>query len=201
MKANLGKPSRTKMPYLASECNSLSDAEYWRGDLIKQISRKVAEIQNAGLGEHRIRDLNDEINKLFGKKSHWEDRIKALGGADYKTSAPKMYDANGQELAGSGGYKYFGAARDLPGVRELFQREAPPPPRKTRAQLFKHIDPDYYGYRDEDDGHLLVAEAEAEKETIARKVREWQAANGSAKRQRTDEAENRSNTQTKVSQD
>lgn len=34
--------------------------------------------------------------------------------------------------------------------------------RKTRHQLYKHIDGDYYGFRDEEDGSLLKAEAEAE---------------------------------------
>jgi len=37
----------------------------------------------AGLGEFRIRDLNDEINKLLREKRHWEDRILELGGPDY----------------------------------------------------------------------------------------------------------------------
>ena len=37
----------------------------------------------AGLGEFRIRDLNDEINKLLREKRHWEDRILELGGTDY----------------------------------------------------------------------------------------------------------------------
>ena len=40
----------------------------------------------AGLGEFRIRDLNDEINKLLREKRHWEDRIKELGGPDYGVS-------------------------------------------------------------------------------------------------------------------
>ena len=41
---------------------------------------------SAGLGEFRIRDLNDEINKLLREKRHWEDRIKELGGPDYGVS-------------------------------------------------------------------------------------------------------------------
>lgn len=41
----------------------------------------------AGLGEFRIRDLNDEINKLLREKRHWEDRILELGGPDYKVVA------------------------------------------------------------------------------------------------------------------
>ena len=40
----------------------------------------------AGLGEFRIRDLNDEINKLLREKRHWEDRILELGGPDYAVS-------------------------------------------------------------------------------------------------------------------
>lgn len=38
---------------------------------------------SAGLGEFRIRDLNDEINKLLREKRHWEERIVELGGTDY----------------------------------------------------------------------------------------------------------------------
>lgn len=40
----------------------------------------------AGLGEFRIRDLNDEINKLLREKRHWQERIKDLGGPDYFVS-------------------------------------------------------------------------------------------------------------------
>ena len=43
-------------------------------------------LSTAGLGEFRIRDLNDEINKLLREKRHWEDRIKELGGPDYGVS-------------------------------------------------------------------------------------------------------------------
>lgn len=35
--------------------------------------------------------------------------------------------------------------------------------RKTRYQMHKAIDPDYYGFRDEDDGVMVAVEAEAEK--------------------------------------
>lgn len=35
-------------------------------------------------------------------------------------------------------------------------------PRRTRGDLFKHVDADYYGYRDEDDGILVALEAEQE---------------------------------------
>ena len=34
--------------------------------------------------------------------------------------------------------------------------------RRTRKQLYEHIDGDYYGYRDEEDGILVTVEAAAE---------------------------------------
>ena len=45
----------------------------------------------AGLGEFRIRDLNDEINKLLREKRHWEDRILELGGPDYNVFYGMFY--------------------------------------------------------------------------------------------------------------
>ncbi|XP_028913150.1 pre-mRNA-splicing factor ISY1 homolog isoform X2 [Ornithorhynchus anatinus] len=114
---------KERRPFLASECNELPKAEKWRRQIIGEVSKKVAQIQNAGLGEFRIRDLNDEINKLLREKGHWEIRIKELGGPDYGKVGPKMLDHEGKEVPGNRGYKYFGAAKDLPGVRELFEKE------------------------------------------------------------------------------
>lgn len=168
-----GLKQKERRPYLASDCDDLHQAEKWRRQILGEISRKVAQIQNAGLGEFKLRDLNDEINKLLREKGHWEDRIIELGGPDYRKTGPKMMDADGKEVPGNKGYKYFGAAKDLPGVRELFQQEPPAAPRKTRAELMKDIDADYYGYRDEDDGRIVPAEQEAEKIATAQKVSEW----------------------------
>jgi pre-mRNA-splicing factor ISY1 len=36
-----------------------------------------------------------------------------------------MYDAQGREIPGFGGYRYFGAAKDLPGVKDIYKREIP----------------------------------------------------------------------------
>ncbi|XP_051528292.1 pre-mRNA-splicing factor ISY1 homolog isoform X2 [Myxocyprinus asiaticus] len=166
---------KERRPFLASECNELPKAEKWRRQIISEISKKVAQIQNAGLGEFKIRDLNDEINKLLREKGHWEVRIKELGGPDYRRVGPKMLDHEGKEVPGNRGYKYFGAAKDLPGVRELFEKEPIPPPRKTRAELMKDIDAEYYGYRDEDDGALVPLEQEYEKLVIAEAVEKWRA--------------------------
>mmetsp|Transcript_21392 Transcript_21392/g.36474 ORF Transcript_21392/g.36474 Transcript_21392/m.36474 type:complete len:276 (+) Transcript_21392:105-932(+) len=169
---------RAKRPYLASECNDLVEADKWRHGILREVGKKVMEIQNEGLGEHRIRDLNDEINKLIREKGHWERRIVELGGPDYSRVGPAVTDSKGKEVAeltGKGhGYKYFGAAKMLPGVKELFEAEPPKQIRKTRFQMHKAIDPDYYGFRDEDDGVLEKVEAEAEKFMRAQAVLEWE---------------------------
>nr|CAG4652002.1 EOG090X09UC [Triops cancriformis] len=170
-----GEKPKERRPWLASDCDNLREAERWRGQIIREISRKTSQIQNAGLGEFRIRDLNDEINKLLREKRHWERRIRELGGPDYFRVGPRVIDSQGKEVPGNRGYKYFGAAKDLPGVRELFAQEPPPPPKKTRAELMKDIDADYYGYRDDDDGILIPLEEEAEKNAIAKAVDEWKA--------------------------
>uniref|UniRef100_A0A8C5XMX4 Pre-mRNA-splicing factor ISY1 homolog n=1 Tax=Microcebus murinus TaxID=30608 RepID=A0A8C5XMX4_MICMU len=188
---------KERRPFLASECTELPKAEKWRRQIIGEISKKVAQIQNAGLGEFRIRDLNDEINKLLREKGHWEVRIKELGGPDYGKVGPKMLDHEGKEVPGNRGYKYFGAAKDLPGVRELFEKELPwrqprsqqpptpglqrasrlalPPPRKTRAELMKAIDFEYYGYLDEDDGVIVPLEQEYEKKLRVRLADRWRS--------------------------
>lgn len=168
---------KQRRPYLATECNDLNEADKWRQQILREIGRKVLEIQNAGLGEHRIRDLNDEINKLMREKSHWERRIVELGGPDYARSAPKVTDSRGRavaEASGRGaGYRYFGAAKNLPGVKELFEQEEPQRARTTRAELHRRIDGDYYGFRDEDDGSLVKIEAAAEAVMRAEALKTW----------------------------
>ena len=37
----------------------------------------------ASLGEFRIKNLNNEINKLIREKRHWKECILELGGSDY----------------------------------------------------------------------------------------------------------------------
>lgn len=173
--AAFGPYAEKKRPKIASEVSSLKECEHWRSEILKGVAKKIAEIQNAALGEHRIRDLNDEINKDLREKGYWEDQIKGLGGADYKAQ-PKEVEVYGAELASHTGYKYFGAAKDLPGVRELFEADViPEAPRKTRKQLFKNIQPDYYGWRDEEDGMLVLAEQQFEMEAVQKEVARWKA--------------------------
>lgn len=54
------------------------------------------------------------------------------------------------------GYLYFGAARDLPGVKELLEKTREQnefakgrEKRQTRADLYKMVNMDYYGFGDE----------------------------------------------------
>ena len=161
-------------PYLASECNDVYRCEKWRRQIIGEVVKKVSQIQNAGLGEYRIRDLNDEINKLMREKGHWEDRILELGGTDYNKTGPKMLDHEGKELPGNRGYKYYGVAKDLPGVRDLWAQEPPKPAKRTRGELARLVDADYYGYRDDDDGVLVLREAEEERRAVAESLDRWQ---------------------------
>ena len=138
----------------------------------------------AGLGESRLRDLNDEINKLLRELHHWNRRIKELGGPDHSRSGGSMFAADGRELPHSRGYRYFGAAKDLPGVRELFTDAAPKRPKRTRGQMFAAITPDYFGFRDEDDGTLVPAEREAEAAQRQAAVEAWEAKDSAAKKAR-----------------
>ena len=78
----------------------MQEAQRWREQIIKEISKKVHDIQNGLLGEFKIRELNDKINRTFREKGHWEDRIKELGGPDYKKLNPKTFDAEGYEVPG-----------------------------------------------------------------------------------------------------
>lgn len=165
-----------RRPYLATECSDVKQCERWRNQIIKEVAKGIATIQNAGLGEYRIRDLNDEINKKMREKRHWEDRILDLGGPNYRKIGPKMLDNDGQAVPGNPGYRYYGASRDLPGVREMLgEAEKAPEKRRLRGKLFTHIDADYYGYRDEEDGILVQLEAEAEALSIEQAMAEWEA--------------------------
>lgn len=160
-----------RRPYLASLCEHLHDAETWRRQIVHEISSNIGKIQNPGLGEHALRDLNDTINKSLREKWHWNRRIKELGGRDFNRLEKLEQISEGDEqggggsgsgsgigLKGSGGYRYFGAAKELPGVKEMFARNAAKMTKRKRGDVYKYITPDYYGLRDEDDGILLELE-------------------------------------------
>lgn len=67
-------------------------------------------------------------------------------------------------------HRYFGRARELPGVKELFQAASRPhtePAGPSLPELRRNVDAAYYGYNlDEEDGTLLKYEAQREKEAF-----------------------------------
>ena len=178
---------RTRRPKVITEVNSIPSCEKWRGQVLKEISRKVSKIQESSLSDFQIRDLNDEINKAMREKHMWEVQIRNLGGPNYMRGG-RVYDDEGKEIPGGGkGYRsaiavhrnwslllircrYFGRARELPGVKELFETSKPKTsdkPLEGRVDLRKQVDASYYGYNlDEEDGTLLAYEAAKEKEAF-----------------------------------
>ena len=70
-----------------------------------------------------------------------------------------MYDSQGHEIPGFGGYRYFGAAKDLPGVKDVYKRDVPVAPEKSSAQLREVIDEGYFGDEETYDDELLKEEA------------------------------------------
>ncbi|KAK8040609.1 Isy1-like splicing factor [Apiospora marii] len=163
---------RTRRPKVITEVDSIPSCEKWRGQTLKEISRKVSKIQDPALSDYQIRDLNDEINKLMREKHMWEVQIRNLGGPNYMRGGGKVYDEAGREIPGGGkGYRYFGRAKELPGVKELFeaatQKGREDKPLETRDDLRKTVDAKYYGYApDEEDEALLQYEAEKEMEAF-----------------------------------
>ena len=76
-------------------------------------------------------------------------------------------------VVGSGSYKYFGAAKDLPGVRELFTREKPAAPKKGKADLYRRINFEYYGLDQQDDEEMLEEEERYEKIEAKKDLDRW----------------------------
>ncbi|CAI5719416.1 unnamed protein product [Peronospora destructor] len=164
MKQDFADTFKNRRPYRASQCDNLKDAERWRRQIIREISKRC------------------QISRMLARR-HWERRIVQLGGPDYGRSQPQTYDADGATVSGARGYKYFGAAKDLPGVRELFQKEECEPRKRTRQDMYKHIEPDYYGFRDDEDEQQLKDEEEAEKRQRQRAMDGWDAAEAKRKAQ------------------
>jgi pre-mRNA-splicing factor ISY1 len=160
--AELGLGTRgDRRPRMASACKSLRECERWRGEILREISRKVSKIQDSGLTDYEVRDLNDEINRLLREKRHWENQIIALGGANYRRNVA-MLDDDGREVPGTKGYKYFGRAKELPGVKELFESRKKEEDEENATHNFykKYTNqgPAYFGDLDEVDGGLLKYE-------------------------------------------
>ncbi|KAI3382191.1 hypothetical protein SNEBB_002814 [Seison nebaliae] len=169
-----GKIVLEKRPTDATMETNVKKAEKWRRQIVGQVAKKVAQIQNAGLGEYKIRDLNDEINQLLQEKYRWELQIVFLGGPDYSKLTPNVIDNDGQEISGTRGYKYFGEAKNLPGVKDLLMNNvATRRKKKSRMQIQQSIGINYYGALDEEDGVIVPIEKKREEELRNDEIRKW----------------------------
>lgn len=178
--------SGTRRPKAPSSISTIPAAEKFRGQILRDVSRKITKIQDESLSDFQVRDLNDEINKLMKEKWGWERRIRELGGPNYMRGAGgTVFDEQGREMQGAGGgkgYRYFGRARSLPGVAEMFERAAKRrvkgdeesdeegeggKGKKERHIDRRNLDATYFGFGlDEEDGTLLRYERRKEKEAV-----------------------------------
>ena len=162
-----GDAATDRRPGLASSVTNIADAERWRRQILREIATSITSIQNGALGEPRIRDLNDQINKLLREKYHWERQIRQLGGRDYSSTGARITDTDGKVIRGDGGYLYFGAARELPGVKAMVaKREAEASEHRQRHarhrdQLMKKVDVVYFGWVNNRDTEEQLAEERA----------------------------------------
>ncbi|KAK5938438.1 NineTeen Complex (NTC) component [Knufia obscura] len=169
-----------RRPRATSTITAIPLAEKYRGQILREVSRKITKIQESSLSDFQIRDLNDEINKLMKEKWSWERRIRELGGPNYmRGGMGTVFDDQGREVQGGGkGYRYYGRAKELPGVREMFERAAKRRVREegegkeTREHVDRrNLDAGYFGFggdEEEGNGALLRYERRKEREAVER---------------------------------
>ncbi|PXF41820.1 Pre-mRNA-splicing factor ISY1-like [Gracilariopsis chorda] len=178
--------TRQRRPYLSTLCDDVDEAEKWRLQVLSDIRRLAEEIQNPGLDDDRVQELNDNINKLLRERGHWERRIRYLGGKDYGRRKVDLSDGTVLE---HNGYFYFGEAKRLPGVQELLA--AKEQRRKERlddeslqrrmTEMYARVDREYYGHADGNDPELESIENKAEKDARAKLVAAWEEQNNATK--------------------
>lgn len=180
LRTSRGGETRRRRPYLATLCDDVDEAEKWRLQVLRDIRRQVEEIQNPGLDEAKARELNDNINKLLRERGHWERRIRFLGGKDHTRRRKDQSDIS-DGVFEYNGYFYFGAARNLPGVQELIQRDRDLTQQEdegeSAASLSKRLDAAYFGYMDKDVESLEQEERDAEEKGTAALVKRWEEEN------------------------
>ena len=188
-KQELGEDGRKKdkqfqkVPNDPKSCTSLIEAEMFRKRVVGGVIKRVSQIQNAALAEARIRELNDEINQILKVKGRWENRIKQLGGPDYKAESIKnrTFQVEGTGLEAEDGYMYFGAAKNLPQVSEIFKKEVPQAPLVNKNELLKAVDFNYLGLGERD---LELEQKEKAQEQILLKKHSKDAQNEFIQRKR-----------------
>lgn len=167
-------------PRTTEGCESVAEAVKWRAQIVTEISTNMTRIQDADLVDDEVRDINDRLNRLLREKTRWEYRIRDLNGPDYIKRARMTAKAStgadnddeitlpeGLEAPGAKGYKYFGRAKELPGVKELFEAgrvnraeaandgdkgdvDSLPLGKRAKRKLdiLARVDAEYFGYND-----------------------------------------------------
>lgn len=83
--------------------------------------------------------------------------------------------------------RYFGAARELPGVKELFEERKRyaeegegRPHKRHKADIYRNIDASYYGFKTEHDSELEQQEQEASEKARQREEMKYRELHGHA---------------------
>ncbi|KAI5949325.1 ISY1 [Candida jiufengensis] len=145
-------------PKNVQKVSSVPQAEKWRSIILGEVSSKLTQINDPTTNDLRLRELNDELNKLFKEKRAWEYRIKELGGTDYIIQKNDMIHT-GFNIAG---WRYFGRAKELPDVKKMIEDKKKPATKKAPK---RKLDDFYYG-KIEDDKELQDYESERLKELL-----------------------------------
>ena len=69
---------KQKRPYLATEVHDVVEADKWRQQILREIGRKVMEIQNAGLGDHRCHSASRHTEGTSISTKHAVSRALCL---------------------------------------------------------------------------------------------------------------------------
>ncbi len=158
-----GETSNSRRPHLASLCQDLPSAGKWRAQVERDIRLRVSEIHNSSLSASRVRELNDAINRLIRERRHWDRRVVQLGGR----SVPQPR-TTGDDGLQHGGYLYFGAARDLPEVRDVLKRaqreEVEDEVMESNDALYARLNAEYYNPVYDDIEEMKEAEKAARKQ-------------------------------------
>lgn len=188
LQSTRGRHGENRRPYLSTLCDDVDEAIKWREQVLRDIRIRVNEIQHDSLEQTRVRELNDGINKLLRERGHWERRILTLGGPDF---AKQRREPNTEDIGANvfkhNGFFYFGAARGLPGIKELIaerqQRSSKKPRHENKPSeesteiISARLDITYYGYTADNYDNLYNAESEAQEQLQSQLVDHWEQNN------------------------
>lgn len=94
--------------------------------------------------------VNDQINEKMRRKAEWERRLVELGGV------LEDVDGGGGYVGGySGGYHYFGRAKELLANQDTTEVGEDHPHKRRQGLLYHMVNAEYYGFHHNHDTKLL----------------------------------------------